>query len=199
MVFGMRITHSRHAGSVLPMIATRPAREGVRLGGGASDPSDIMAVIFAVLAVILLYLRVYFYGILMALTAVATVGIYLKSRRMKSASIFVRPWPLRLGEQFSVKFTSGLHPTFVNATLECVEESTKSTGDFRERKQYSRFESTGIKGEDFEWTFEIPPDGIPSFSVDSNKVRWLLKLVVATSTFEQPLEFEILVLPEVRS
>jgi hypothetical protein len=123
-----------------------------------------------------------------ALMAWPLARVYFRQRRLKHATLTVRPWPIRLGDRVETTFHS-IPAAPVTAKLVCVEEATISGGKYEEKKHSVRFE------QDLQsWDFEIPRFGIPSFAVKSNRVRWVVRTVIDGDI---TADFELLVIPEV--
>jgi len=135
---------------------------------------------------------------------------YLIRRRLKRASLLVRPWPIRLGDEIEVKFRATLRNaspvTAIAAKLECVEEATKGSGRYKEVKRETLLsidlpapvvKAAGERKVTESWKVAIPASSPPSLTIPSNTVRWLLKTAITTEDVEVPATFELLVVPEV--
>lgn len=209
MVLGIRMTHTAHRGSVLPPIAASQMRGGTRLIVARTSWKDLV-VLFFIFMFLTLFVGMLATGVvskgreLQAYLGIATMagGLlelgrrYLRQRRIQSAAIVVRPWPLRLGENVTATFSSRLRGSSVVAKLLCIEETRHSMGKYETVKHASRFE-LDIDTSDDEWAFFIPVSGLPSLTVRSNKVQWIVRATISTEGQEIQADFELLVVPEV--
>lgn len=198
MVLGFRLTHGLHRGSVLPKIAGQRTRGGMKLSAAKPKKSEmIIAGSFALLFLVWALwpglhpnkqIEAAGAAVSFALTALPLARVYFRQRRLRHATLTVRPWPIRLGDHVETTFRS-IPALPVAARLVCVEEATISSGKYEEKKHSVRFEQ-----ELQSWDFEIPRFGIPSFAVKSNRVRWLVRTVIDG---EITADFELLVIPEI--
>ena len=206
-----RVTHRYHRGSVLPKIAaTRTPDGGAQLFAARASTRDVLIGILAGLGgVFSLWAAIYGEldlgrAIQSAMSAVIGLGAffhlmksYRQRRRLHHAALWVRPWPLRLGDSASAELhvvVEGNAPD-VAASVQCMEHITYSQG------KYSRTQSTSLFSmmlpAQHEWSFTLPAKYPPSLQVESNEVRWHLSTVVRDGDVEIPVSFELLVIPEV--
>jgi hypothetical protein len=131
---------------------------------------------------------------------------YLRRRRLFKGTLLVRPWPIRLGGEITMKYRAMLKKSApvssLAAKLQCAEDVTIGRGKYQQKKiaplyelelQCSKHERRVVEEE---WTFAIPPTLPPSFEVPCNAVRWRLTTMLTTSGVEIPADFTLLVIPE---
>ena len=211
MVFGFQLTHPQHRGSVLPRVATSRAAGGAKIQLRPPTRGELAMLVLlclcsAFLIGILLSSRWlnqspmrFITGLIIVVAGTAGYAAqYVRKHRARSASITVAPWPLKLGDDAVVTFSSAHRGASLAAKLVCIEEAKRSSGKYEERKVALRFEAE-IDARAPQWKLHIPEHELPSFSVKSNAVRWLLRVAISHDGRETPAEFELVVLPEVRA
>jgi len=148
------------------------------LVGQLDEARQILAVLYAVLGV---------------LVVITLEQHYRQRKRMRGASMTVRPWPIRLGDE--VKAVFRVAPAFpLSAKLECVEHVVSGGGKFQKTNTATMYM---LQLADSEWTFVIPDHLPPSLDVKHNRVIWRIVTMVTAGDAEVPVEFELLVIPEV--
>ena len=207
MVLGWRYSHFVQRGSVLPKIAVHRTPEGVQMFAARPGWKDV-----ALLLMIMFFLTLFLFllifdplrnqkqftavgGILTMGGALAEYGRrYLRQRRLDYASLIVRPWPIRLGATVTAKFQS--KPlSLVRASLVCAEEVRTSAGKYESVNRALRYQLDLDPALKDSWEFDIPHEALPSFSVKSNKIQWMVKTVLDG---ECVADFELLVVPQVK-
>ena len=221
MVLGFRFTHGRHRGSVLPRIPLIHARDGVRVLAappGWKEAAGLGCLVAMLVGLVLIIVFVAhpsrrLDGALS--TFVIGAGVfemarqYFRKRRLRQATLLVRPWPLRLGQRATVRFEKQLRrkasAESLRARLTCVEDATVSGGRYQEVLTATRHEteldtsSARIEPGRIEdaWEIEIPATGLPSFTAKSNRILWRVQTVTRTEGVDVNADFELLVVPEV--
>jgi hypothetical protein len=132
---------------------------------------------------------------------------YRRRRRLFKGTLLVRPWPIRLGGEVTLKYRAMLKKSApissLVAKLRCAEDVTIGSGRYQEKKSAPLFElelqcsNHERRVVEEEWTVAIPPTHPPSFEVPGNSVRWGLTTMLTTSGVEIPAEFTLVVIPEV--
>ena len=215
---GGRISHGLYRGSVLPRIASTRVRQGVRLdlaGAGTKDLLIQLVLVSVFLASLYIALR----GrpgrmgdaLATFLIMLESLRRYLRWKRLRRATAFIRPWPIRLGQEVSATLRVFLKDDSPASALagrrECVEEVKISSGRAQQTRVATMY-ALDLPAADArrerayvttDWRFAIPDRLPPSLAVPSNKVKWRLATLVTTGDVEIPIEFELLVIPEVRA
>ena len=217
-----RRTRAYHKGSVLP--AVRPARVqgGFRLSIDRTGSMHHIALwlLSAALAVNAYVLYVLWTGdrdpVLLLRTGttapllLAMIVATVRSRRLRRASLVLRRWPLRLGEEVQAEMRAYLkhEATSVSARLDCTEvaqthaaskmESTRSETIFGVDLAPAEW---GARGHILTatWRFTVPPGMPPSFDVIANKIRWQLAATIVAGDVDVPVSFDLVVVPDVAS
>ncbi len=211
-----------HTGSVLPRISGTRIGHEMRLTVDRTGTAEMwgMGCGFAVLFVgVTLALMDLIHGgknagndIQMLFLGGALYAAFTKivqRRRFRKGTLILRPWPIRLGSDVDAKLNAFVRNeaavTRVGATIECIEEATKGTGKYQERKASTVFSlnlppsarQRNRKVLSAAWTFNIPAECPASFQVRGKRLRWRLVTTIPTDVGETSAEFELLVIPEV--
>ena len=221
MVLGFRIRHRRHHGSVLPRIPVTHSRDGVRVLAAPPGWKEGVGLGCLVAMLVGLVLIIVFVahpsrrldGALSTFVLAAGVAgmgrQYFRKRRLRQATLLVRPWPLRLGQRATVRFEKQLRRKAsvqsLRARFTCVEEATASSGRDQEvltaRLHEAALDTAAASIEpghvEDAWEIEIPPTGLPSFTAKSNRILWRVQTVTRTEGIDVNADFELLVLPEI--
>ena len=219
LLFG-RGNHPPYLRSVLPRIAVTPTAEGTRLTVvGAGSRQAWQLVYYASLAAIAVAMpilahkvsqgmRSFALAISLAAMFSAALTEYLRRRRLRRATLVVRPWPIKFGAPVEARFRifmrSGAPVSSLAAKVECVEEVTIGTGRDASHKRSTRYEAaldcvhqSDRRHMTATWNFAVPEEYPQSLAVPSNKVTWRLIATVSTDGVDIPVTFELLVVPEV--
>ena len=188
------MSYRLHRGSVLPRVDVKRTAEGTLVHALRPTSGEVGELVLVGIA-LLIFLGAAFApkgGVLaqgfralnagaVLMTFLAMLAHYLRRRRLFKGTLLVRPWPIRLGGEVTVKYRAMLKKSAtvssLTAKLQCAEEV--------------------VIGIEEEWTIPIPPTLPPSFEVPSNAVRWRLTTVLTTSSGDVPADFTLLVIPEV--
>lgn len=209
-----------HRGSVLPRVDVKHTAEGMVVHAARPTSSDVgELVLYGIGFLMFLAAALVSKGGLAAqlFRALNAGGVlfgflgmlahYLRRRRLFRGTLLVRPWPIRLGGDVTLKYRAMLKKSAtvssLTAKLQCVEDVIIGRGKYLEKKsgalyeldlQCSKHERRVVEEE---WTIPIPPTLPPSFDVPCNAVRWRLTTVLTTSGVEVPADFALLVIPEI--
>ena len=221
MVLGFRISHRRHRGSVLPRIPLAHSRDGVRVLAAPPGWKEAVGLGCLVAMLVGLVLIIVFVahpsrqlsGALSTFALAAGVvemgRQYFRKRRLRQATLLVRPWPLRLGQRATVRFEKQLRRKAsvesLRARFTCIEEATLSQGRYQEVLTETRHEApldtTDARIEPGHiqdaWEIDVPVTGLPSFTAKSNRILWRVQTVTRTEGIDVNADFELLVLPEI--
>jgi len=207
-----------HRGSVLPRVAVKHTAEGTVVQAPRPTASDVgQLVLYGIAFLMFLGAALMSKGgaaLFRGLNAggglmgfLAMLSHYLRRRRLFRGTLLVRPWPIRLGGEVTMKYRAMLKKSApvssLAAKLLCVEEVIIGGGRDVQKKsgalyeldlQCSKHERRIVEEE---WTFTLPPTLPPSFEVKCNYVRWRLATVLTTSGVDVPADFALLVIPEI--
>jgi hypothetical protein len=223
MAFGLRLTHRLHRGSVLPRMrkASRTDDGFCIVAGG--DRLKNAAVFWSLVAFLLMCaaLITVAHDLVQGAAYLVIVGVgtasvlgemarrHFRQLNLRRATLVVRPWPLRLGGTATARFDKRLRQRAkidsLSATLVCVEETIRSGGRdqtiSRQRTVEIPLDTSNARIGEWrivdDWKLEIPRHALPSFSVKSNSVKWLIETTTCTSGVDIGAEFELHVVPEV--
>jgi hypothetical protein len=207
---------------VLPRIATQNRADGVRLSAALLTRRELLGFWFLLLFVVAMLVLIVMVAANAARMIEGVVSIlltsgflfesgrrFLRQRRLRSASLLVPEWPLRLGQRTTVRFEKQLKDGAVaerlHAKLTCTEEIVASSGRDQKKRNAIRYQTeldtsrARIRSGRItdEWEIAIPADGVPSFSVTSNAIRWRVETIAETAGVDVAADFELLVVPEV--
>ena len=219
LLFG-RGTLNPYFGSVLPRIATTPTAEGTRLTVMGAGSRQVWRLVYYAAIVILMVacpfavhktsqgIRAWTFAVSVALMFSAALTEYLRWRRMRRATLVVRPWPIKFGAPVEARFRifmrAGAPVSSLSAKVECVEEVMIGMGQDAGHKRSTRYETaldcvhqSDRRHLTATWTFVVPEEQPQSLAVPSNKVTWRLVATVNTDGVDMPVTFELLVVPEV--
>jgi hypothetical protein len=208
-----------HRGSVLPRVDVKHTAEGMVVHAARPTRGDVgELVLYGIAFLMFLGAALVPAGIAAQLFRALNAGgvflgflgmlaHYLRRRRLYRATLLVRPWPIRLGGDVTLKYRAMLKKSVtvssLTAKLQCAEEVIIGGGKSVQKKsgalyelelQCSKHERRVVEEE---WTIPIPPTLPPSFDVPCNAVRWRLTTVLTTSGVEVPADFALLVIPEI--
>jgi hypothetical protein len=207
----------RHTGSILPRISGKRTKDGTLLiapGVFAKDLRELVLIFvafgFGALAVFLGLSshRVNARAISIAASTffmlVGSLRHYLTRRRLRRVALLIHPFPIRLGDDVSIKFRARMRTadpiTDFTAQLECAEEVVIGTGKSRREKRSTLF-AIDLPSEKQEleqqWTVHVPAELPPSLAVPNNIVRWRVTANITTANLVVPATVDLLVLPEV--
>jgi hypothetical protein len=216
------MSYRLHRGSVLPRIRVEQTSGGALLRAARPGWHDIATLATFALAFLLLLASaltprigltsqvVLFLkagGALMVF--LGSLSHYLRRRRLFQATLLVRSWPIRLGDDVEVRFRALLKKaapvSALKATLQCVVEVTFGGGRDQQKKAETLYEldlrpskwSVEHRKVEEEWTLTIPDALPPSLEVPCNKVQWRVTTLLTTAGTDVPAEFMLLVIPEV--
>ena len=213
---------SKHRGSVLPRIDVERTKEGVLLRASRPGAAYVRELVLYGIA-FLIFLAVAFVPrggtlgqIARLLNAVGIFNLFLamltgflRSRRIFKATILLRSWPLRLGDNVDATFRAmlrkGAQVTSLNAKLQCTEHVTIGHGREQTKRSSVVYEldllctSAPRRIVEESWSLPIAASLPASFVVPHNRVEWRVVATLTTEDVEIPAEFTLLVIPEVAS
>ena len=209
-----------HRGSVLPRVDVRRTAEGTLVHAQRPTSADVKElVLYGIGCLMFLGAALVSKGGLAAqlFRALNAAGVlfgflgmlahYLRRRRLFRATLLVRPWPIRLGGDVTMRYRAMLKKSApvssLVAKLRCSEEVIIGGGKHLEKKGSALYEldlqcsAHERRVVEEEWTVPIPPTVPPSFEVPCNAVRWRVTTMLTTEGVEVPADFTLLVIPEV--
>lgn len=215
---------SAYQGSVLPDIPVRRSGRSVILAFGGDSEGTVLRAAAGSLAVmawgafVLWQWRAEGCGLWFAVACVVppVIGGYAHYIRSSwratffgEAQLTVDHWPLRLGEEVTVRFRRRLRRDIdmtVDAAVECSEEVEIGDSETSSTKSQRRFaiplDTSALRltphWAQAEWTFTLPPDRPPSFAVRYNAIVWRVSVTFQAPEWRAnaPAIFPLLVLPE---
>lgn len=217
-----RRTRAFHKGSVLPSVRATRTRGGYRLDIDRSGAGDAIAIaaLVALLAFVV-YALVHdirndfdaataiqlAIAVPVLLATIFAIGRFLHLRR---ASLLVRRWPIRLGDEVEAEMHAHLKrdAIAVAARLECVEIAQTQAGTRMQTTHDRTIFALDVAPEQWEakkrvvtasWRFTVPAEMPPSFDAVGNKVCWRFAATVAAEGVDVPVSFDLVVVPELAS
>jgi hypothetical protein len=219
LLFG-RGRHGPYFGSVLPRIPTTRGAGWTGLTVSGAGTLDVLRLVgYGATIVIVVSLpvlahkiaqgfRAFAFGFSVSLMFAAALSEYLRRHRLRRATLVIHPWPIKFGAtveaHFRIFMRGGAPVSALAAKLECVEEVTIGSGRDAQHRKSTPYEAaldcvhqTDRRHVTAAWTFVVPEGHPQSLAVPSNKVTWRLAVTVTTDHVEVPVNFDLLVVPEV--